>query len=91
MRETDEFCSIRGLIAEARLKKHEVAELAGYSETMFSLYINGRRQPPAGFKEKVERAIDRLMKAERAAQEARDRVLADDEYETKELVPADIP
>ena len=98
---TDEFCSLRGLIAEARLKRQDIAELIGCSDTMFSLYINGRRTPPAGFKELVLKAIDRLKKAENAAQEAREKVLTQDEdnlednpedsaeNQTRELVPAD--
>ena len=91
MRIEDEFCSLRGLIAEARLKRQDIAELMGCSETMFSLYINGRRKPPTGFKELVLRAIDRLRKAETAAQEARERALAEDENDARELVPADAP
>ena len=59
---TDEFCSLRGLIAEARLKRQDIAELIGCSETMFSLYINGRRAAPPGFKESVLRAVDRLKR-----------------------------
>ena len=96
---SDEFCSLRGLIAEARLKRQDIAELIGCSDTMFSLYINGRRTAPPGFKESVLKAIDRLKKAESAAQEAREKVLAqneedaedDTENQARELVPADTP
>ena len=40
---TNEFRSIRGLIAEARLKKHDVPELIGYSETMSACISVDRR------------------------------------------------
>ena len=53
-----------------------LAGLLGYSESLFSLYINGRRPAPENFEERVQAALDLLEHAERAAKEARDRVLA---------------
>ena len=53
-----------------------LAAQLGYSESLFSLYINGRRPPPEGFEERVLAALELLEEAERAAKEARDRVLA---------------
>ncbi len=88
---TSEISSIRGLIAEAQLKRQDIAELLGYSESLFSLYINGRRPPPEGFEKNVRWAIERLKRANQAAEEARERVLSEDEEETREMVKADIP
>ena len=100
---SDEICSLRGLIAEARLKRQDIAELMGLSEAKFSRYINERRTAPPGFTQELMKAIDLLKKAESAAQEAREKVLAQDENKTendaendaedktRELVPADTP
>ena len=68
---------LRGHIAEAGLKRQDLAALLGFSETMFSLYLNGRRPAPPDFEANVYAAIDRLETAEKAAQEARERVLAE--------------
>ena len=74
---TLDFSRLRGRIAEAGLKRQDLAALLGYSETMFSLYLNGRRPAPPDFDAQVYAAIDRLERAEKAGQEARDRVLAE--------------
>ena len=68
---------LRGRIAEAGLRRQDLAALLGYSETMFSLYLNGRRPEPPDFEANVYAAIDRLEAAEKAAGEARERVLAE--------------
>ncbi len=57
------------------IRQEQVAEVAGYESTLFSRYLNGRREPPADFKAKVTAALDRLEAAENAAAEARERVL----------------
>ena len=68
---------LRGRIAEAGIRRQDIAAQMGYSETMFSLFINGRRPTPEGFEERVLAVVDMLERAERAAQEARERVLAE--------------
>ena len=74
---TSNIAKLRGRIAEAGLKRQDLAALLGFSETMFSLYLNGRRPAPPDFEANVYAAIDRLETAEKAAQEARERVLAE--------------
>ena len=68
---TSNIAKLRGRIAEAGLRRQDLAALLGYSETMFSLYLNGRRPAPPDFEANVYAAIDRLETAEKAAQEAR--------------------
>ena len=80
--------SIRGLIAEANLKRQDIAHLLGYGESKLSNYLTGRRTPPEGFEEQVLWAIERLKKANQAAEEAREKVLYDNEEETREMAKA---
>ena len=72
---------LMGLIAEAGIRKQDLATQLGYSETMFSLYLHGKRPAPDGFEGHVLEALDLLERAERAGQEARARVLAETEGE----------
>ena len=53
-----------------------MAELVGIEPTLFSRYINGRRKPPPDFEARVMKALNLLERAEAAAREARERVLA---------------
>ena len=68
---------LRGRIAMAGVKQRDLAKLAGYSETMFSLYLNGLRPAPPDFENRVNAALDKLVRAEKAAQKAREKVLAE--------------
>ena len=68
---------LRGRIAEAGLKRHDLASLLGYSESMLSLYLTGRRPAPPDFEARVYGAIERLERADKAAQAERERVLAE--------------
>ena len=68
---------IKGRIAEAGVRRRDVAHAIGYSESMFSLILQGDRTMPLDFDFRVRAAIDRLETAEKAAQEARERVLAE--------------
>ena len=70
---------IKGRIAEAGVRRRDVAHAIGYSESMFSLILQGDRTLPLDFDSRVRAAIDRLEAAERAAQEARERMLAETE------------
>ena len=57
------------------LSQECVAEEAGFESTLFSRYINDRRTPPADFERRVTAALDRLERAEQAADKARQKVL----------------
>ena len=70
---------IKGRIADAGVRRRDVAHAIGYSESMFSLILQGDRTLPLDFDSRVRAAIDRLEAAERAAQEARERMLAETE------------
>ena len=54
----------------------DLAEYLGIHPTLLSAYMNGRREPPEGFEARLNTTLDRLEAAERAATEARERVLA---------------
>ena len=62
-------------MARYGLTQEEVAQAAGYDPSLFNRYLNGRRPAPPDFEKCVNAALDRLEKAEKAAQKARDRVL----------------
>ena len=64
-------------IYELGLTQDEVAHAVGYEPSLLNRYLNGRRNPPPDFETKVKTALDKLEKAEKAAQEARERVLAE--------------
>ena len=67
---------LRGRMAEVGIRRQDIAAQLGYGESLFSLYINSRRPAPEGFEERVQAALDLLEQADRAAKEARDKVLA---------------
>ena len=62
-------------IYELGFSQEEVAQASGYEPSLLNRYLNGRRTPPADFEARVHAALDRLEAAEKAAQEARERVL----------------
>ena len=70
---------IKGRIAEAGVRRRDVAHAIGYSESMFSLILQGDRTMPLDFDSRVRAAIDRLEAAEQAGTEARERALAEGE------------
>ena len=71
-------------MARYGFSQEQVAQAAGYEPSLLNRYLNGRRTAPPDFEAKVNATLDRLEKAEKAAAEARDRVLADiDEEEAK--------
>lgn len=71
-----EMGRLKGKIAEHALRQGAVADLMGMAEATFSSILHGRIPKPDGFEERVMAAVDRLAKAEEAAEEARQRVLA---------------
>ena len=66
---------IQGRIAEAGVRKADLARELGIDASAFSAVLNGRRMPPADFERRVTAALDRLEQAERAADKARQKVL----------------
>lgn len=68
---------LRGRIAESGVYKVELARVLGIHPTQLSAILHGRRSAPAGFEARVTAALDRLEAAEAAAEEARQRVLAE--------------
>ncbi len=66
---------IRSRLAALKLPQHTLASMLGVSQTKLNLILNGHRPPPAGFEAEATAALDRLERAERAAAEARARVL----------------
>ena len=71
-----EITKLRGRIAEVGVRRQDIAIQLGISESLFSLYINGRRSAPEDFEARVLAALELLEEAECAAREARAAVLA---------------
>ena len=71
--------AIRTRIFQLGISQERVALAAGYDPTLFSRILNGIRPTPPGFEERVNATLDRLEAAEKAATEARERVLAETE------------
>ena len=83
---------IRGRIAELGIRQADLAAHLGIHETLLNAILRGRRPMPEGFEERVHTALDQIeeeqrvareavqkLRAEKAAQEARERVLAETE------------
>ncbi len=51
----------------------------GYERSAITRYLTGVRPMPEGMEERIHATLDRLGRAERAAQEARERALAEGE------------
>ena len=58
------------------IPQERIALELGIDRSLLSRYLRGLRKPPEGFEARVHRTLDRLEAAERAAEEARERVLA---------------
>lgn len=67
---------IRGRVAEIGVTHRRLAGQMRMSPAALSLILSAGRPMPTGFLERVQRTLDTLEAAERAASEARDRVLA---------------
>ena len=67
---------IRARIAELGVRHADVANQLRMHPSALSAILRGRRRPPEGFGAKVDATLDLLGEAERAAEEARARVLA---------------
>ena len=73
------LADIKVRIARLGISQERVALAAGYDPTVFSRILRGLRPAPPDFEERVNATLDRLEAAEKAAQEARERVLAGEE------------
>ena len=74
----DEISSILGRrIASSSATQEAIAAQVGYDPTVFSRILRGLRRRPADFEDRVYEAIDVLECADVAAEEARQRVLAE--------------
>ena len=62
-------------MAEIRVSQYELATQLGISQSTLNAYLNGHQTPPADFERRVTAALDKLERAERAADKARQRVL----------------
>ena len=65
-----------GRIVELGLRQADLAMRLGIHPTLFNAILRGRREAPKGFGERVVAELDLQEAAEKAAQEARERVLA---------------
>ena len=72
-----------GRIAELGLRQADLAAYLGVHPTLLNAILRGRREAPTGFEARVEAALERHEAAERAADEARERVLAEPEARTE--------
>ena len=70
------YKSVHARIAEIGITHSDLATHLGVHPSALSAILRGRRRPPKGFGAKVDDALDLLGAAERAAEEARARVLA---------------
>ena len=67
---------IKARIFQLGVSQERVALAADYDPSLFSRILNGIRPAPEGFEARVNATLDRLEAAEKAADEARERVLA---------------
>ena len=79
MNTSSDIPSIRARIAYLDLTREQVALAMGMERSSLSRYLNGTRPMPEGMEARIHAALDKLERAERAAQEARERVLAEEE------------
>ena len=63
-------------LAALGIPQERVALELGIDRSLLSRYLRGLRKPPEGFKARLNATLDRLEAAERAATEARERVMA---------------
>ena len=71
------LAALRGEIAARQISKRAIASLLGISESLFSLYITGKRPAPADFETQVRWAMDELEEEKRVAAEAVEKLRAE--------------
>ena len=79
MAESPDIPSIRARIAYLDLTREQLAMAMGLERSALSRYLNGTRPMPEGMEERIHATLDKLERAEQAAQEARARVLEEGE------------
>ena len=67
---------IKTRLARLGIPQERVALEMGIDRSLLSRYLRGLRKPPEGFEARLNATLDKLEAAERAATEARERVLA---------------
>ena len=73
------YPKILGRMAEIGVLQADLAVLLGMHPTLLNAILRGRRPAPPDFEARLNATLDRLEAAEKAAQEARERVLAGEE------------
>ena len=63
-------------LAALGIPQERVALELGIDRSLLSRYLRGLRKPPEDFEARLNATLDKLEAAEKAAQEARERVLA---------------
>ena len=66
---------LRARMVQTCILQQDVADEMGYDHGYLSRIMHGRVNTPDGFEERANIALDKLARAEQAAQEARERVL----------------
>ncbi len=78
MTSSSDIPSIRARIAYLDLTREQVAMAMGMERSALSRYLNGTRPLPNGMEARIHATLDKLERAEQAAQEARERVLEEE-------------
>lgn len=81
--------NLRNSISHSTISQERLARALGIEPTQFSRILRGLRPMPEDLPARIHAALDRLERAEQAAQEARERVLAEAEAEQPERVLAE--
>ena len=71
--------TLKAEIVKRGLRQRDVASQVGIDPTALNVILNGHRPPPEGFEARLLSVLDLLERAEQAACEARQRVLAEAE------------
>ncbi len=67
---------IKTRMTRLSLSQERLARIIGMHPSLLTRYFRGDRPSPVGFKARINAALDKLEAAEKAASEARERVLA---------------
>ena len=70
------YPKILGRMAEIGVMQADLAVHLGMHPTLLNAILRGRRPAPPDFEARVNSILDKLEAAERAAQQARERVMA---------------
>ena len=76
MTRSHSISDLRARIAALSIRQGALAAQLGMHETLLSAILNERRPMPVGFETRTMKAMDLLERADAAAREAREKVLA---------------